>query len=358
MGAQHLRLLGCGLSSPLGGAVAAAAAARAGIVRVTGDPDLMVGEPGGGAPVPLHLVRGLTDGFAGRARLAQLVRAALEDPALIGAMPTRGRIALILVLDDLGERIEAADRCAGEDGEHGHDAEVRAGTAESLQAWSEHLLSVATQGWHGAAFTTRETIFGSHTAGAEALDRCAIMFAERTVDACLILAVASLADPEGAEALLAADLLRTADQPHGYTPGEAAAALLISGSGTGPGGLALHWARRGGATGDDLTTTAGRLAEMVDACLPGAAGGLLHDANGEPWRDQEWGRLGLLRRWVAGTPRRMVAESCGEVGAAYLPVTLILASQAEARQYAPSNGQLVLASDRNGARAAVFLSNG
>lgn len=172
--------------------------------------------------------------------------------------------------------------------------------------------------------------------------------------------------PETLEWLDAQELLHSLAMPWGLCPGEAAGFCLVGAADAG--GARLHVLSLG--TGRELNpirTGAVCLAEGLSAAWRKAIAGaalteravtaVVCDLNGEPYRADEYG-FTMLRhgRFVAEDAAFFTPAECwGDVGAAFGPLSIVLAAEAVRRAYAAGPVTLVSAGSDSGRRAALVL---
>jgi 3-oxoacyl-[acyl-carrier-protein] synthase-1 len=357
-------LSGAGAVTSVGlGLRASAAAIRAGLSRpallpdapAVLDPDSAIAPP---TPVVGHPVAGYADGFSLFGRWIQLARGALRDLLASGAVPPPadaafwGRTAIVVATSPPRDEVLLCEPGEGE-------AFLRDGFASRVAPALS--LPVRPEAVHLVA--------AGHPACAEA-----IATAQRLVgpaaDRVLIVAVDSLIDPLLLEAFAGEDRLKSADQPVGLAPGEAAACLLLEDDG---------WARRRGvpalatiaglAFGDDPASLdsgmprlgralAGAIRAALDGARTGAPyeGDVVVDVNGETWRSQEWGAaLHRLAGRLGDPAVRFPAASLGDTGAASGALAIALAIAWGERGAARGPEALVVSSGEQGRVAAALI---
>lgn len=156
----------------------------------------------------------------------------------------------------------------------------------------------------------------------------------------------------------------------GFTPGEAAGAVLVASEARARQIGAPALARvRGVATAVETRPTKGDadclgegLAKAVGAAaaslkLPREAIDTVYcDINGERYRTEEWGLAYLRRQHLFKTAGYIFwAASCGDVGAASGALACVLAVQSWQRKYAEGPRALVCAGSESGVRGAAIL---
>lgn len=190
------------------------------------------------------------------------------------------------------------------------------------------------------------------------------------LELCVVVAVDSYLLDERLELYDRAWRLKTDRNPAGFIPGEAAAVLVVESS--------RHAAARGAAPrlridavgrqqelqpagGAEPSTGAGLCAAIREACAAARVERpiewVLSDLDGERYKASEWGivapRLnGLLHpehvHW-------QIAESIGNVGAAFAGIQIGCVAEAFARGYAPADTALLVAGNDGGQRTAIVV---
>lgn len=344
-----LEFVAAGARTPVGlTAEASAAAVRAGISRLREFSFIAAN----GRPVVLGTDPLLDPQAEGRARMWPMLEAVLEQ-LLRKVGPGLARLR------------------------HGCDVllalpEARPGFPEADAKWlcQETQAHLSAQG-----VAARAVIAGRGHAGAlAAIHQATQRVAERQTQLAdpvfLILGVESYHHPETLLWLEAEQRLALEGIPNGFTPGEAAAGLvlttqairsawglpcsaMVAGAGiahesllriseTGSFGVGMH---------DAVTRAASGLS------LPHEAADTVYcDINGERYRSEEWGFFALRGFQAIRSLDYLAPCDCwGDVGAAFGPLAAILAAQAVLRGYAAGPRTLVMAGSESGLRGAVFL---
>ncbi len=325
---------GVGLASSLGALDQAAAAFRAGLVRLGEVEGLTYVTDGNEVEaVHGHVAPGLNHGYRGAARLAHLARAAARD---LGETP--GAVALSLVLP-----------------------ESAAGFAEGHR----QTLTAAVARAVGAEARLVEVRFG-RTGFAASLGRAFLALAADPSQVAVVGAVDSLVDPERVEALAEVGRLARADQADGLTPGEGACFVRVERLSRARHRGAPVLARLAGPTVEDGLSddrAGAGLASAVRHALAASGGSgpasLYVDANGETARAKDLGhalmRLSAdvdLDRWRIVTP----GVGFGDTGVVGSPLAVGLAVRAAARGYGVGGPAVVATtSDEDGAASAVAV---
>jgi hypothetical protein len=357
---------GVGLASPLGGAVQAAAAFRAGITRIGPAPDVEVMFPGDEEPqsVGVHALPSATFGYSGAGRLASLLSEAIVDLAASVDLTQLGPdTGFFLTLPDPQARGFTLGRNPEDDDPEEADARVA--------ALGERIVALA--GPAAGADLRRfkpQFLAGGHVAFAKALAAAQAAIASRQVKSALVAAVDSLASPDALDLFASEGRVKNGENPTGFTPGEAAAVFLLeppprTPPGKGPAVLVQDpvFGQDPRPFGSDVPSDgrvlADCLARAVGPLPPGAPAPLLiSDHDGETHRARELGMLqqrlvALKNRRLANATTWLPASAFGNTGAASGAVALLLALRALVRGYAPAPGLTLLSSDDSGARAAL-----
>ena len=323
-----------GLDAP-----SACAAMRA---RLDGFQETRFMGPGGdwlvGALVPLPR------NWIGERRLAHLAAAAICE-ALEPHPSARDSAALILCLaeeDRPGRPVRDAARLAATIAEITEITEIRA----------RHRTRIVAHG---------------RPSGHVALDHARRLLAAREAPFVVIAGVDSYLTTLSIAHYLTENRLLTPDNPNGFIPGEAAAALLCAPAGPGP--LRLHGlglAREQAyiynpadlpLRGDGMTA-AYRAALTETGIAMNRLGYRIADLIGEQFwfKQSALASLRLVRGAHGFQDLWSPAESLGNIGAAAVPLMIGMAWTAAARGYAAGDLVLVEASGDSGASAAAVLA--
>lgn len=347
MGTAPAYVIGLGASTPLGrDAWSTAAAVRAGIAGFAEHPYAVdsIGEPVRVAIAPwLDVV--LTDWERGAALLFPAIDAALDVIGNAGGL--QAALALGLPAPRPG---------------------LTAGFARDLTA--------STLARFGGAFAAVATFPHGHAAGVIALDAALKTMATGRFDACVIAAVDSYLDEETLRWLEASDQLHRAgplNNAWGFTPGEAAAAVLLAAPHVveqrGYEALAGVYGVGLGIESNCIkteTVCVGQgLTDAFRAALRYLPEGrtvtdVYCDLNGEPYRADEYAfaSLRVKERLEAASEFVAPADCWGDVGAAGGVLHLQLAAIAGAKGYARGTAALVSGSSESGERGAALVEVG
>jgi 3-oxoacyl-[acyl-carrier-protein] synthase-1 len=206
----------------------------------------------------------------------------------------------------------------------------------------------------------------------EALQQARRWLDAGTCDCCAIGGVDSYLDPRHLEALAGLGFLKTAENPVGMLPGEAACFITVEDAtklrhkrGPAIGHItATHLAKgaanqlRQEAPGEGLgLAVAHLLGQLPDR---GASTGLLiANLNGTPYRAQEVGQMftrALTPLGLGRCPMWIPALSFGEIGAATGPTAIAMIAQAVARNYLPAKDTLVALMNDDDTRGCLAFS--
>ena len=401
-----LRVLAIGAFTPVGGdARSTAAAVRAGMCGFR-EHAYMIDTAG--EPMRVAQVAGIDAGLRGTARLVALLAPALTE-ALAGVLaPARpatgvqdGRIGVAVAGpparpggpggpggtgDPVAARRSGVSGVSrgpggpGGPGNAGHvaDAADGADVADALRALCRDRL--------GARLGPFQLFASGHAGGFEALDQARAWLRAGQVDAVVVAGVDSYLAPETLEWLEAEEQLHGAgplNNAWGFIPGEAAGALLLARAGVaapgGPAGGQGGRLGRGGAGGwaDVLAVGLGReskLNKSGEVCIgdgqsqalrralevvpgEGVIDNVVCDMNGEAYRADEYGFCGLRVRDRLRDPTDFLApaDCWGDVGAAGLPLHLLLAASACRKGHAKGPLTLLWGSSDGGGRGAAVI---
>lgn len=293
-----------------------------------------------GEPVTMGFDPTIDPYLTGDDRAAALAVTALEEAAApISAAPFAIEARLVLCVDARGARLAHLV--------HRRAKELCPGIA----------LEVVPRGAAGAAFAL--------PAAVEAL-------AARKVDAVILGGAHTDYDPAIIAALAAEGRLYSSDNPAAVVPGEAAAFALLTREDTAR-RLGLHPAARLGGVGtgtgkprgdedaraiDAVALTAALRAAAADLTDLGLrAGWGICDHTFETDRVLEWGTAVTRTHTLWAPPHRLdaPAQRLGHLGAAAIPLAIVIAAEAWRRGYAPSGVALAFAGSDTGERGAVLL---
>jgi 3-oxoacyl-[acyl-carrier-protein] synthase-1 len=342
------------------GAVTSCAAIRAGLSRAASLPDVKVLEPDTHTMMPAvgHSVFGLTEGRSAVARWLALARRAFEDLRGNGRLPGAddrnfwNRTALVLV-------VPAVDDERFMFFEPFNDGGIQEVYVRPL------MRSLGIPLGSDRVFLLAE----GRTGAVRAFAGMQALIERLALDRVIVLAADSYLDGHSIEWLIQSDRMKQADAPSGLMPGEAGAAVLIEREEATQARGAAPRARITAAVVDSEAQTFldkkrkhGRaIARVFRAVLQHASapfsGDLLVDLNGEGWRAYEFGAAltQVPRTLLDGYRVLTPAMSIGEVGAASLVVSLILAVRGFERGYAAASSALIGCVSSSGRVGAVLV---
>ncbi|MGH1344858.1 MAG: hypothetical protein ACRBN8_25075 [Nannocystales bacterium] len=219
----------------------------------------------------------------------------------------------------------------------------------------------------GARVETR-TCGRGHAGAAQALVRAS---AEESEAVHVVVGVDSYLHPHTYVWLEQQGLLAQEGARNGVVPGEAACCLVLASAALQSQLRVQPLARVAGAghareerlrDSESGSLGVGLTRAVLDAgaglAFPDqAADAVFADLNGDRYRSEEWAFL-ALRAPVAmrSLQYRSPVGSVGDVGAAFMPLSIALAAESFARGYAPGPRALVTAGSHGGLRGAVFLA--
>jgi 3-oxoacyl-[acyl-carrier-protein] synthase-1 len=206
----------------------------------------------------------------------------------------------------------------------------------------------------GLRFRVSEKTTGLYDAGHDgaiaALQHARDLIADNQTDVCIVGGVDSYCDPDILDWLAKEGRLKGEDAPTGFVPGEGAAFVLVTGEETARrSGFLIRARIVAAARGQEAapwytnrpTQARGLTAAMAAAlkALPDGerAAQTYSDANGEPWRADEWAFAYVRTGKRHADPLRLIhpADCWGDVGAAsaclLLSVALVDAERGRAR---------------------------
>jgi 3-oxoacyl-[acyl-carrier-protein] synthase-1 len=212
-----------------------------------------------------------------------------------------------------------------------------------------------------------------HAGGCHAIDAAIRTIRMDPTSACVVCGVDSYLAPDTLEWLEETDQLHGAGPKNnawGFIPGEGAGALLLMAADTcrrarlQPVGqiAAVGLGKEKNLIRTDTVCTGLGLTDAFKGALAGLDGDqrvtdVYCDLNGEPYRADEFG-FSVLRtreRFVSASDCVTPADCWGDVGAASVPLGIILACAASAKRYSNGSHSLVWASSESGERGAALI---
>ena len=337
---QYAEILAVGARTPVGlTAESAAAAIRAGVSRLGDHPFLV---DGAGEMVRVARDARLDPLLLGASRMAPIALSAVSESLAKLPAAELGPLALLLVLPETRPGFSDQDA-----------AEVTRGLVAALPP----------------AISRVEVVGRGHAGGLQAL-AAARQRVERDAGAVVIVGVDSYLDPRTLEWLESDRRLASADTRAGFTPGEAAGALIVASEALRRRIGAAPLARIRGAASASESQTIHSEGEVLGVGLAAAIAGALRglalpderadaiycDINGERYRSEEWGFAALrLGESLRDSAYETSTDGWGDVGAASGVLGCVLAAQAWARGCAAGPRALVWAGSESGLRGAAVL---
>jgi 3-oxoacyl-[acyl-carrier-protein] synthase-1 len=330
-------LQACGLVTPVGLSFAAATAAmRAGLAMF----DELPYHDGQGLPAIGAEIPGVADGWRGPDRLVRLLAPAIQECLDQAGITDLASVPLIVNLAE-------------------QDAPGRSMTSSEFSALIAEDLGGEL---HPRSLLLREGRIGA----AQAIAIARTFFAEG-IGHCLIAGVDSLIEADALLHFAATERLKTAINPDGLIPGEAAGAVLLAaapvGAGVFPRITGIGFGHETVPPESDDPVLGIGLAEALKAALAEAgldvadAACRLSDLTGEKYffleANNALGRL--LRRRKPEFPLWHPMDSIGDSGAAAGFCLLGVAMAALTKRYAPGPILLCQMSAENGRRAALVV---
>ncbi len=212
---------------------------------------------------------------------------------------------------------------------------------------------------------------GGAAGAAHVLDDALTALTLREADAVLLCGVHTDYDPERITRLVAEDRLFSPENPNAVIPGEAAAALLIGrpdlvhrirmdprlelfSIGTAKGDLTPFSST---SVFEDFALTNAFEAAMADLAEELKIGFALTDLGTEQYRVREFYATltRISQRFMEPMSIDAPAQRIGALGAASMPLSLVLASEMSVRGYAPAPLGVVVGGSGQGARAAMVV---
>lgn len=359
-GQPALRVLAIGAFTPVGGdARSTAAAVRAGLCGFR-EHAYMIDTAG--EPMRVAQVAGVDAGLRGAERLVALLAPALTEALSDLLVPTRPDTGL----QDgrIGVAVAGPPARPGGPGAVAESADATDATdaTDALRALCRDRL--------GTRLGPFRFFASGHAGGFEALDQARTWLRAGQADAVVVAGVDSYLAPETLEWLEAEEQLHGAgplNNAWGFIPGEAAGALLLATAGTAVSGgwadvLAVGLGRESKLNksgevciGEGLTQALRRALDEVAG--EGVIDNVVCDMNGEAYRADEYGFCGLRVRDRLRDPTDFLApaDCWGDVGAAGLPLHVLLAASACRKGHAKGPLTLLWGSSDGGGRGAAVI---
>lgn len=373
---ESIAITGLGMASSLGMDIGnSCAAARAGITRPSEltcmnfrGASHFGRETVDGVPQVTGHVSGIGAGFTGTARLALLGSAGLVDLISRAALAPAELAACGFHLNVSDRFIEQAYVTSLQDGN------VPEHFAYPSDAWksesTEMLETVLRRSNTEIPPANRALYFGGHAGFAVAVEQACLQIRSGQRELAIVGAIDCCVEPCYLEAAASVRLLKTGDNPVGFSPGECAAFVLCE---------------RPGARGARRTIAARIVAVSIaedashqftekpavghglaEAIRKGAASVspkpapafVVSDLNGTERRAIDWGHAVVrVQRDVAigDLPLWLPAVTFGETGAAAGALATCIVTRAFERRYAPGAQALICLASDSGARGSVLV---
>jgi 3-oxoacyl-[acyl-carrier-protein] synthase-1 len=349
----------------------ACAAARAGLVRMSGintlnyalDPDLSPEGLDGPDLLAAHMLPVTGSGTTGIAKLLALARPALSE-LLSGLRLTPqqwARTSLAINVSDgyFQSRFGVPPESDADDEPDYATQWVQTARELPHRLCAEFTLPIEKH--------RRFILPGGHAGFADLLLHASHLLNTGEVDRCIVGAVESCLDPQAIVAYARAGALKCGTNPAGFTPGEAAAFLLLEQPGQAQGGrVGLVIDAISKATGSayfqsnsvpDGRGLASCLSESLTASQASSSPEVIvTDLNGSECRAADWGAAIVQVCAEQGDfsfASWLPARSFGETGAASGGLAVCQLFRAVERGYAPPNGALVALCSEDGSRSVL-----
>ena len=381
MKAETIAITGLGMVSSLGlNVINSCAAARAGIFRANELDYLSIFEEESGnmVPVTAHTLTGFAEGFQGVGRIIRLGDAAIAD--LIGqanlSLNKFSKVGLFLNLSNsyflqlLGARErKEKDKIEFEVADGNDTIGIQAKKKHYERILSQRLCTLNKI---NISDRFQKLYFDGH-AGIVAVIRDTMDLLQRgELDLCIVGGIDSYVDQEVLQALYDVGVLKTVENTRGFSPGEAAAFILIERYDN---ALQRNAKIMGTIESTSLKTESTHrfsgnlplglaLSDVILHTLNGLddrgknTGLIIGDINGDEWKAREWGYAqARLPNNLLSCQLLYPAESFGDVGAATGVLSICLGVQAFQRNYAKTDNILIWLSDYDGNKGAFYLRN-
>ena len=219
-----INIAGTGLCSSLGGYHDACAAFRAGLTRFSAHENMTVMFSGDEEPTPLTVAPAATNlmGYQGVGRIIKLLASAHSDliSNLKHPVPKEG-LVILMAIPDPQTRVYEMEL----DQEVARDVRLQAYTDLIVMPLFAKIDPELND-------IPMQMVFGERIAFARILKKATDFLVNGTAQHCLLLVADSLTGDKVLDELLGENQLKTADNPVGFIPGEGAAMMLLSASGS------------------------------------------------------------------------------------------------------------------------------
>jgi 3-oxoacyl-[acyl-carrier-protein] synthase-1 len=313
-------------------------------------------------------VCGIGTGFTGKARLALLGSGALRD--LVTRTGLTGQELL-----SCGFHLNMSDHFI----EQAYQAKLETGTVPERfvypdKNWKNEATQVLNLILSRSAVeidpTERVLYCGGHTGFALAVEDARVKVRSGRIARCIVGAVDSCIGPRYLQAAASVRMLKTNDNPVGFSPGEGAAFVLVEKAGTGRRGavseiISVGVAEDASHQFTEEPATGRGFASAVNNALSGGAplakpSFVVADLNGTERRAMDWGHtiVRLQHKFAVGDlPLWLPAVSFGETGAAAGAISMCVALRGFERGYAPGGRALVTLASDSSTRASVIIEH-
>jgi hypothetical protein len=218
----------------------------------------------------------------------------------------------------------------------------------------------------------RRLYFGGHVGAVQAAQDAVTRIRQGEIDRCLVGGADCCIEPGFLKAAVGQGLLKTAQNPAGFLPGEAASFFLLEKLSD----MALRKAECMAILGEtdvesheanrksDNRPPGAALAQIIEELLSRPAsrgktvGLIIGDLNGTTQRASDWGNALVRLRGehrLGSAPMWLSAQAFGETGAATGALSVCLAATALQRGYARANVVLMWFSSEDGSKGAMLL---
>ncbi len=360
MKSKLIDISGIGLCSSMGGYQDACAAYRAGLNRFSGHEFMKLMFAGEEEPAPLT-VAGVSTlyGYESIGRTIKLFQQAYKDLLNNRKKPLPEKFSILIALPEPEEReIEL-------------DVPWYANRTEKLKSYMDTLLPTLFKQL-SPTFSEMpfQIVFGDRLAFPRILQKAQDALESEDTEHCLLFIADSLLGKEDLDFQLEHNMIKTADNPVGYIPGEGAAMLLVS-TATERSNVSMSVHVLMDKTTFDYDDEAAereswmgkKLFALYEQCLPKemeAYPEFIIDLNGQEHRAQEYGMLQvMLKSRYPDIPlptEQVPALGFGELGAMAGPIGLAIILASIERKYAKQRHFIISLSEDSGRRALIKIS--
>lgn len=353
----------------------ACAAARAGLTRLAEIPCRVREENQEPGLAVGHCVFSLTNGFEGDARLIRMHTQAVKNLFVhSGSTVITGKIGWFLALPSSERRISGIDNIPDIEDRTLYEKNIIIAPTPVPDPTRGRRIVEASLSMSGVNINIDivQTSTSDKIGFAELIDTASQLLEDGTLDVAIVGGVDSLVDEPNLDWLNITSRLKSAEQPVGLVPGEAAALVLLTGrddrirhnSPALANILNVQHTRSekpylDGKAPDGSGLAAALLPLAQAQCANGNNPWLVTDQNGESYRASDWGHalVKLLSRFP-GYQNPVLwypALSFGDTGAASAVIGTCMVLQAFGRNYAPSNIAAIISSNDGPERASLLI---